>query len=142
MPFSQNTSPTLVKQPQNGKVNIVNADGQTQKTVYTAGANGSKLTSLVGTSTDTSARDIQISITNGGTSYLLGTVSLPIGAGTTSAIPSVNMLDPTKLVGLAYDSDNNPYIHLVSGDTLTVSAPVSITAAKTVTVHAPSVGDF
>ena len=65
MAFTQNNLATLARQPQNGKVQILPADAQAQKTVYTAGASGSKVSSLIGTSTDTAAHDVQISITNG-----------------------------------------------------------------------------
>src|SRR5882724_7476117 len=142
MAFTQNTDATFVRQPQNGKVQIANADAQAQKTVYTAGASGSKVSSLVAVSSDTAARDVQLSITNGGTSFPLGTISVPIGAGNSSGVNSVNLLDPSKLVGLAYDSDGNPFIHLISGDTLTVSALTTVTAAKLITVIAATVGDF
>lgn len=137
------STPSFPQLPKNGHVTVVNADGTTQKTVYTGGANGSKITSLIGTSNDTAAHDVQISITNGGTSYLLGTVSIPIGAGNTSSVPAVNLLDPTKLVGLPLDSDGNPYIHLASAsDTLTVAMVVAVTAAKTVWITAPTVADW
>ncbi len=141
MAFTQNSVPTLVKQPQNGKVQIANADAQNQKTVYTAGASGSKVAALIAVSTDTSARDVQVSITNG-SSFPLGTVSVPAGAGNSSSVTSVNLLDPTRLVGLSYDSDGNPFIFLISGDTLTVSALSTVTSGKTITVTAPAVGDF
>jgi hypothetical protein len=142
MAFTQNAVATLIKQPQNGKVQILPADTTSQKTVYTAGASGSKVSSLLATSTDTVARDVQVSITNGGTSFPLGTVSVVIGAGSTSGVPAVNLLDPTKLVGLALDSDGNPFIHLISGDTLTVAAQTTVTTAKAISVTAPTVGDF
>jgi len=142
MAFTQNSVATLIKQPQNGKVQIANADASNQKTVYTAGASGSKVTSLLAVSSDTSARDVQISITNGGTSFPLGTVTVPIGAGNSGSVNSVNLLDPTKLLGLAFDSDGNPFVQLISGDTLTVSALTTVTSGKLITVTAPTVGDF
>ena len=142
MAFTQNISPTFVKQPQNGKVQILPADASAQKTVYTAGASGSKVTSLNAVSTDTVARDVQVSITNAGTSYPIGTVTVPIGAGNSGTVASVNMLDITKLVGLALDSDGNPELLLISGDTLTVSALTTVTAAKAITIIAAAVGDF
>jgi hypothetical protein len=142
MAFTQNSVPTLIKQPQNGKVQINNAAGQAQQTVYTAGANGSKVSSLLATSSDTSSRDVQISLTNGGTSYPLGTVAVPAGAGNSSSVTSANLLDPTRLLGLACDSDGNPFLHLVSGDTLTVAALSTVTSGKLITVTAPTVGDF
>ena len=74
MAFTQNNLATLIRQPQNGKVQIANADGQTQKTVYTAGPNGSKVSSLIAVSSDTAAHDVQVSITNAGTPFPPGTV--------------------------------------------------------------------
>jgi hypothetical protein len=142
MAFTQNNLATLVRQPQNGKVQIANADGQSNKTVYTAGANGSKVSSLIAVSSDTSDRDVQICINNGGTNFPLGTVKVPLGAGNSSAVASVNLLDPAKLTGLAYDSDGNPFIHLISGDVLVVVAQTTVTAAKLITVTAATVGDF
>ncbi len=128
--------------PKNGRVQIANADAQAQKTVYTAGANGSKVTGLIAQSTDTSARDVQVSITNGGTSYPLGTVAVPIGAGNSGTVPSVNLINATQMPGIPVDSDGNPYLLLQSGDTLTVSALTTVTAAKLITVSVLDVGDF
>jgi hypothetical protein len=130
-------TPALPQKPNNGKVQIANADAQAQKTVYTGGANGTKIAALVAQSTDTSARDVQISITNGGTSYPLGTVTVAIGAGNSGAVASQNMLVPSAIPGLPIDSDGNPYIFLASAsDTLTVSALTTVTAAKLITVTA------
>jgi hypothetical protein len=131
-----------VQTPKNGKVQIANGDAQTQKTVYTGGANGSKLVGLIFSSTDTSARDVQISITNGGTSYVLGTVTVPIGAGNSGSVPSVNGFNSTQLPGLAVDSDGNPFIFLLSAsDTLTVSALTTVTSGKLISVNVMG-GDF
>ena len=142
MAFSANNVATLLRQPQNGKVQIANADASNQKTVYTAAGNGSKVSSLLAVSTDTSARDVQISITNGGTSFPIGTVSVPAGAGNTSAASGVNLLNTTSIPGLAVDSDGNPFIHLISGDTLTVAAQSTVTTGKLITITAATVGDF
>ncbi len=136
------TSPIFIGSAKNGKVQIVNADSTNWKTVYTAASSGSKITSLIAASDDTAAHDIQISIANGGTNYLLGTVAVAIGAGNSGTVPAVNLLDLTKLVGMPIDSDGNPYIFLINGDTLQVKALVAVTAAKTVSVSAISVGDF
>src|SRR4051812_7179014 len=127
MAFTQNLNPTFPKQPLISRVQIVNADAQTQKTGYTAGTSGSKIVAILATSTDTSARDIQVSITNGGTSYPLGTKSVAITAGFVAGTPAVNLLDPTNMVGLPIDSDGNPFLYLISGDTLTFSALTTVT---------------
>jgi hypothetical protein len=139
MAFVQNTLATRVKQPRASSVQILPADTTAQKVVDTAGASGSKYTSLIATSTDTAAHDVQISRTNGGTSYLLGTVAVPAGAGNSAGAPSVNLL---AVLGLPIDSDGNPYIQLIYGDTLTVSSLVTVTTAKAITINAPAIGDF
>lgn len=142
MSFTQNSVATLLKQPQNGKIQILNADAQNQKTVYTAGGNGSKVTGLTAVSTDTSARDVQISVTNGGTSYPISTVSVPAGAGNASGTVGVDLLNLTNCPGLPVDSDGNKYLMLISGDTLTVSALTTVTSGKAITCVAVAVGDF
>lgn len=130
-------TPVFPQTPKNGKVQIANADAQNQKTVYTGGANGSKIHGLMFQSTDTSGRDVQISITNGGTSYPLGTVTVPAGAGNAGNTPSVNGFNSTQLPGLPLDSDGNPEILLLSAsDTLTVSALTTVTSGKLITAIA------
>lgn len=128
------STPVFPQTPKNGKVQIANADAQTQKTVYTGGANGSKIHGLIFVSTDTSNRDVQISITNGGTSFPIGTVSVVAGAGNASGTPSVNGFNTVNLVGLPVDSDGNPEILLLSAsDTLTISALTTVTSGKLIT---------
>lgn len=127
-----------------GLQTIVNADAQTQKTLFTAGANGSKVEALQVASSDTVARDISFYITRTAVNYLIGTVSIPAGSGqpaAPAATPSVDILRSLQIPGLAYDAFGNRYLYLKSGDTLTMNAPVSITAAKTVTAFAQG-GDY
>lgn len=127
-----------------GVQTIVNADAQAQKTLFTAGTNGSKVESISISSSDTSARDVSIYLTRSATNYLLSTVSIPAGAGqpaAPAATPAVDILRSAQIPGLAYDPNGNHYLYLMSGDTLTISAPVTITSAKTVTAVA-SGGNF
>jgi hypothetical protein len=123
--------------PNRGFVQIANADGQNQKTVYTGGPNGTKITGLIGQSTDTSGRDVMVSITNGGTSYPLGSVTVAAGAGNSGAVASTNLMAPAQIPGLPVDSDGNPYLFLASAsDTLTVEALSTVTSGKLITVIA------
>jgi hypothetical protein len=140
MAFTQNSLATRVKQPRAASVQIANADASAQKTVDTAGVNGSKYTALIATSTDTAAHDVTISRSNSGVYYPLGTVSVPAGAGMSSLAPSVNLLG--GIVGLPIDSDGNPYLQLITGDILTVNSTNTVTAAKLISVTAPAIGDF
>lgn len=135
------TQPVFVGTPKNGKVQIANADASNNKTVVTAGSNGSKVTALQLQSDDTSARDVRISIVNGGTTYPLGVVTVPIGAGNSGTVPSVDALNSAQMPGLPRDSDGNPCILLVSGDTFVVNALTTVTTAKLITATA-IYGDF
>lgn len=142
MPFTQNTSPTFAKQPRHGLAQILPADTTAQKTVITAGANGSKVMSLYASSTDTVARDVQIAIVRSATTYILGTVTVPLSSGNTAAAPTVDLFNVTAFpfngtVGgvWAVDHDGQHYLNLESGDTLVVSVLVTVTAAKVISVH-------
>jgi uncharacterized protein (UPF0371 family) len=138
MPFTQNTSPTFAKQPKLGLAQIVNADASAQKTVITAGGNGSKVLSLRATSTDTSARDVQFAVVRGGTTYVLGTVAVALTAGFINSAPSVDLLNTSQspIGSLPFDHDGQKYINLESGDTLVVLALTTVTAAKAISVFA------
>src|SRR5512139_2344414 len=128
--------PTLPQTPKSSKVQILPADAIGLKTAYTGAASGSKITACIASSTDTAARDVTIGISNGGVFYPLGTVSVPIGAGTVAGTPAVNLLDPTVVKGLPIDNDGQPYLFLVNGDTLQVKALTTVTAAKEIDVTA------
>jgi hypothetical protein len=134
-------SVVTLQTPAHGEVQILPADAQALKTVYTGAANGSKITSLILQSTDTAARDVQISISKSGTAYILGTVTCPINAGNTGAIPSVNAFNSTQLPGIPIDSEGNPFVFLLNAETLTISALTTVTAAKAISANAFG-GDF
>ena len=141
MAFTQNTLLTLVKQPRRGLIQIVNADASANKTVVTAGANGSKVVSLLATSTELTAnnRDLQVSVIRSATVYILATITVPFSAGFTAAVPApINLL---VNIPLPVDNDGQRYLFLESGDTLVVASLTTVTAAKTISIHA-DFGDF
>ena len=136
-------TPFYFNSPKVSNATIVAADTTTAKTVVTAPAGGSKVTGLILASDDTSARDIQFGVTqSGGSFYPIGTVTVPITAGTIAATPSVNAINRSTCPGLPLDSDGNPYILLESGDKLEIKALTTVTAAKTISataIHADAV---
>jgi len=135
------STPVVLQTPKIGVVQIVNADASNQKTVITAGASGSKVTSLIAASDDTSSRVVQISVTRSSTAYVLGSVSIPAASGTDGSTASVNLLGTTLLPGLPVDNDGQQYIFLQNGDTLTAKALSTVTSGKT--IHLTSnYGDF
>jgi hypothetical protein len=117
--------------PKVSNAEIANADASNLKTVVTGAPNGSKVNSLTLASDDTAAREVQLGVTqNAGAFFPLGTVSVPITAGTVAATPAVNALNRTACPGLPLDSDGNPYLLLESGDTLQIKALTTVTATK------------
>jgi len=143
--MAQNVNPTFVKTPNWGATQITTGTGSSVAvTVYTGGANGSKITSLIATALNTtSAFDVQWGISSGGTLYVLGAVSVPVSAGTLSSVAAVNiMITP----GLALDSDGNSFVFLPSNSyTLQVKSNATSstwTTGAVINLIAPSIGDF
>lgn len=128
MAFTQNTIATFAKQPTNGKVQLTTTS---LGTAYTAGSNGSKIVGLFATSTDTSNQTLTVFLTNS-TNFELVVTQIPLGSGTTNGVPPVNLL--ALITGAPIDNDGNPFLHLISGDTLTAQLG-AITAAKHVNIH-------
>ncbi len=117
------------------KQTIVNADSTGVKAVSVAGTHGSKVSMLLATSTNTTARDVILYITISATNYQIGQIQIPITAGALNSTPAVNLLNSPQLQ-LPLDANGNPFIYLGPGATLSVSAPVAVTSAKTVTLVA------
>jgi hypothetical protein len=137
MAFVQNKNPTFAFQPRKGLVQIANADASNNKTVVTAGTNGSKVVSLLASSTELTAnnRDVQVSLVRSATTYILGTTTVPFSAGfTVAALGPINLL--AIIPNLPTDNDGQRYINLESGDTLVVASLTTLTAGKIIYVHA------
>jgi hypothetical protein len=120
----------------NQSVTFVNADGTTAKTLVTAGSNDTDVKSIIVASNDSAAVNLQLFINRSAVAYLLGTVNIPITAGNTGAIASVDLLGSTLIPGLPLDSIGKPYIPMKTGDTLTVAPLAAVTTAKTCYISA------
>lgn len=108
-------------------------------TVYTGGVNGSKVVGLVATTNSTSAAvDVAVNIaTAASTTYLIGTISVPLQSGFVSGTNSVNLLDPTIIKGIPTDNDGQSYVTLSStGNSIQVQANTVVAAGKTIYVTA------
>lgn len=133
MTFTQNAFPTFTKFPRKGLAQILPADASAQKTVITAGANGNKVVNLIASSTDTSARDIQVSLVRSATTYVLATTTVAINSGNIAATAPVDLL--ALIPNLPVDQDGQRFLFLESGDTLVVNALTTVTAAKVISIH-------
>lgn len=131
-------TPVFVQTPKISVGSLTNSDAaNTKKTVCTAGANGTKVVSLIATSTETAnARIAQIWLTRSAVSTLLGSVNIPANAGFDGIVYSVNMF--SLIAELPRDNDGQRYLFLESGDTLQYSCTTQVAAAKQVDAHCVS----
>lgn len=133
--------PMFIQTIQGWPLQLNNGSGTTAATILTAGVNGSRLTALIATSTDTASRDVQLSLLRSATTYILGTINLPITAGDINSVPTVNLLGSSQLPGICFDSNGNPYMDFKAGDVLQAQMLVSITSGKLVNILGYG-GDF
>jgi hypothetical protein len=134
--MSVSHSPVLVQTPKITPAAFTNADSaNAKKTIVTAGADGTKVVAVVAASTDTSARTAQLWLTRSATSYLLGSKTVAIGAGSDGASASANLLE-LLAAALPLDNDGQHYVLLESGDTLQVSFTAQVTSTKEIDVTA------
>lgn len=101
-------------------------------TIYTAGANGTRIEKITATNTDTNAYTITFSLKVSSTNYTLATVSVPLSAGNTTAVVPFDVFNNSNFASLAVDSDNNKYLYLANGTTLQVLPGGTITTSQVV----------
>jgi hypothetical protein len=136
-------TPIFPQTIKNAAVLINNATGTATVTLYTGGTNGSKIESIAITSTDTSARVLNIILTVSAVDYQIGTINVPIAAGTDAAATvSVSVLENNSMMPhLRKDSNGRTYLFLGSGTILKFSTQVTVTAAKQINIVA-QLGDY
>lgn len=120
---------------------ILPADTTTKKTLVTGGTNGTKIESLMLTSTDGTSRDVQFWLGNGSIDLLLCTISAVLNSGNTNAVAAIDVLRHAMFQGLSYDASGNKIFYVASGCTLKVACTGTVTAAKEIDVTGCG-GDF
>lgn len=109
----------------------------TYKTLYTAGANGSKCFAMWSTNNDASATHlITIQIVNSAVKYGGTALTSISSAGFLTAVPAQSLMTSTIWPGLPVDSDGNPYILIASGDTIQATFATALTAADVLNIVA------
>lgn len=135
-------TPIFPQNIKNGAVQILPADTTTLKTLITPSANGARVDSLLVSSTDTTARDLQLYVTKDAVDYLIGTISIPANTGNTNALVMINAFAHTNIGPfLTNDLNGNKVLFLESGSVLKAKTLTTVTAAKAVNLFA-SYGDF
>lgn len=106
----------------------------TLKTLYTAGANGSKVTAVLAATDDGSATHVlTLYLTRSAVDYYMGAYTIPVSSGTSGAAANIDFLNggPANLIlGLPVDNDGQKYLFLVSGDTLRATFATALTSGK------------
>jgi hypothetical protein len=120
--------------PRAYKAQIVNGSGTSAVTLITGGINGTVVSSLLLTNTDTTAYTITIEVLRSSTTYVLATISVPASAGNSTSVPPVSVLNSTNVPGLPVDGYGNPYLYLESTDTLEIQSSATVTSGKAVSV--------
>lgn len=115
---------------------ILNADGTTQKTVYTASTEDAVVKMLQIVSNDTSARVVDILVNISGTDYPLGSVTVPASSGTNGVAAAVDVLSGALITALPYDGSGKRVLPLEASVVLKVASQTTLTAGKQITVVA------
>lgn len=92
-----------------------------------------RINQILVSSTDSSAKDIQLVATISSTDYILGTFSIPANSGNTNNVPLVSVLKSAQW-DLNNDIANNKVLDLPSGAIIKAKAGTTITAAKVINI--------
>lgn len=133
--------PTLISTVRDLPLQIVNADGTANKSLGVAApAAGSRIKSIIISSTDTAPRVLQLMKSIGGVDYVLGEIDVAAGAGTDGVTSSVNGLAVGRIPGTQYDGISR-WLDVATGTVINFKVKTAVTAAKAIQIVA-EVGDF
>jgi hypothetical protein len=106
-------------------------------TIYTAGASGGRVLSLMASTDDTVTINVFLYILRSSTVIPIGMVNIPLSSGNTNAARfPVDFLNGTNLPGLPIDNTGRQYIPLLSSDVLRATSLANLTAAKSAWINA------
>lgn len=124
--MAANTAPIFEKNPSCGTPQtFASGDTTTKKTLWTAGAEGARIDSIMCSTDDTTAVNLAFYISISSTDYYIGNVNVPIGSGytTVARVDAMSTLAPTL-----------GYLALPAAALLKVNCVATMTAAKVTTV--------
>jgi hypothetical protein len=131
---------SFIAAPKTPVAAFVNGDGTGFKTLMTGGSLGSRVDSLIATTTDASnASIVQLAIQVSSVDYVLGEVSVPAGSGTNGTAKSVALLNPTDIPGLAYTEGGA--VFLAAGSLLRARVKTAVAGANTLQIVGAA-GDY
>ena len=106
-------------------------------TIYTSGASGGRVLSLIASTDDTVTVNVFLYILRSSTVIPIGMVNIPLSSGNTNAARfPVDFLNGTNLPGLPIDNTGRQYIPLLASDVLKASTLVNLSASKSAWINA------
>lgn len=141
--MAQNTNPIFVLVPKAAGVTWTNSDAAgTAKDLISAGTNGSRIGAICATSTDTSAVDMLLLLNDGSTDFLVGTVTVNIGAGYTGSAQAQNLLSTAVGAALSTWVAADGSLLLPTGWKIRAENVTQVTSGKTLTLVVMQSGDY
>jgi len=114
-------------------IQFVNATGTATQTLYTGDTNGTIISGIWATSTDTADRNSIIYLNTGAGDYQLFLIPVPLRSGDIQTVTTLDALNSFLLAGPPLSTNGiKKELWLKSGDLLRVSLPVAVTAAKVI----------
>lgn len=133
-------APSFIATPKTPAAQFQNADGTTFKTLYSAGALGSRVDTLVATNTDVAnAYVVQLALQKSAVDYVLGEINVPLGSGTNGSAKGVALLNLSDIPGLTYTE--NGALYLETGVVLRARVKVAVAGGNTVQITGVA-GDY
>lgn len=132
-------NPITLQTPTRGLVQFLQGTdvAGTYKTLFTAGADGSKCNGMWLTTDDATATHlVTVEIVNTAVKYGGTAITTTLGAGYVTAVAAVDFMSNGAWPGLPTDSEGNPYLFLNSGDTLQATFATALTSAKKINLVA------
>jgi hypothetical protein len=107
----------------------------TYKTLYTAGTNGSKCVGMWTTNNDASLTHlVTVQIVNSTVKYGGTALTTVVNAGFVNGTGAQSLMSATVWPGLPVDSDGNPYLQLITGDTIQATYATNLTSTDLISI--------
>jgi hypothetical protein len=100
----------------------------TFKVLYTAGANGSRCYAMMSSNNDSVTHPLVVAVFNGGVIYNSIQLTSVAVAGNSAGVPPQNLMAAFS-GALPVDQNGNPFIQLISGDTLQMEYGTALTTS-------------
>jgi hypothetical protein len=128
--MSVNTAPIFPLTIIASALTFTSADTTTKKSIITAGAYGTRIDTAMACNDDSAAINVQLWLNNGSIDSLITTVLVPAGAGMSSSVKAVDLMNVTDLPWIG------DAIYIPNGWVFKASCLATMTSGKTLWITA------